>query len=392
MSKITFLACVCCLSLHLSAQSLVGKKIPAFDQLVWVQQPQSLKAFHPRFVVVEFWATWCSPCLANLQHLNELSSGLSQKQVAFLSVTDEHPDKITRFLQKRKINGWVACDTAKAIFQLLNIQSLPRTLIINDKGIICFDGRPEELSEEKILGAIPSLTITTPSNNCAKTGSWGPGIDPAFTVHFSMEQGLFPHQQTIRKSIGISGSGYRFNKHFSGVTLLNHSLPEMVAFCLDLQSFRRVINISTIPDSVRWDFIFSKNKQIPPEKMLEQIITVASETFNVSIQDSLVKMNIKMPYLDGTNTILNEKDIDFSAPETKTYRSLAEIYGMIETRGDMIVFSTSVDSAMYLDVFDIFNSYHNLTADELQQWLLTKGIRFEEEQKTLSLKFISDTQ
>ncbi len=377
-------------SMNVTSQSLVGKKTPSLNELVWVQQPQSLVSFRPKFIVIECWATWCSPCLANIHHLNELSESLRSKEVAFLSITDEEPSKIERFLQKRKMSGWVACDTSKAFFRSLNVQSLPRTFILNEEGIICFDGRPEDLSAEKILSANPFIQLDIPSATCPKTGSWGPGVDPAFTAHFGVEHGLFPHQQTIRKSIGINGRGYTFKEHFSGITLLNQSLSDVIAFCNDFQSSKRVLNISTVNDTLKWDLIFSENKHIPSEKMMEQIIQVASETFTVKILDTAVNRSIKVPFYVTKDALLNEKDIDFSAPETQTYKSLTEIYSMIETRGNVIVNSSAFDSALYLDVFDIFYAYPTITAQELEQWLLAKGIRFQEEQRLVQLKCISD--
>lgn len=390
MSKNTLLLWLLVFSMNLTAQSLVGKKMPSLDMLAWVQQPQPLLSFHPKFIVIECWATWCSPCLANLPHLNELSASLNKEQVAFLSITDEEPSKIERFLQKRKMNGWVACDTSKALFQSLNIQSLPRTFILNDKGIICFDGRPEDLTAEKILSANPFVETPTPSANCPKSGSWGPGIDPAFTAHFSLDQGLFPHQQTIRKSIGINGSGYAFKEHLSGITLLNQSLSEVIAFCNDFQSSKRVLNGSTVNDSLKWDVIFSENKHIPSEKMMAQIIQITLETFNVKIHDTAVNMSIKVPYYIKKEALLNEKDIDFSAPETHTYKSLTEIYGRMETHGNVIVNTLASDSEWYIDVFDIMHSYYNISAQKLQEWLLTRGIRFKEQQQLIQLKYISD--
>ena len=89
MSKHLFLFGFLWISMNLHAQSLVGQKVPDFQHLQWIQQPQSLTSFNPQFVVIEFWATWCSPCLANLKHLNELSTQLESKQVACVSITDE---------------------------------------------------------------------------------------------------------------------------------------------------------------------------------------------------------------------------------------------------------------------------------------------------------------
>src|SRR4051794_18336148 len=64
-----------------------------------------------KIVVVEFWATWCAPCIASIPHLNELAERFKDKEVVFISLTDEPRTTVEPFLKRKPIKGWVALDT-----------------------------------------------------------------------------------------------------------------------------------------------------------------------------------------------------------------------------------------------------------------------------------------
>ena len=61
-----------------------------------------LADFENKLVLINFWATWCVPCVAELPSLNELYKKYKDNdQVSFLFLTDESIGKIERFINKR---------------------------------------------------------------------------------------------------------------------------------------------------------------------------------------------------------------------------------------------------------------------------------------------------
>ncbi|HEY7544991.1 MAG TPA: TlpA disulfide reductase family protein, partial [Blastocatellia bacterium] len=52
-------------------------------------------------VVLEFWATWCAPCIAAMPHLNELADKFKDKPVRFISITYENESIVAPFLKRR---------------------------------------------------------------------------------------------------------------------------------------------------------------------------------------------------------------------------------------------------------------------------------------------------
>ena len=102
---------------------------PAGTQASW----DSLKG---NAVVLEFWATWCSGCVAQIPHLNELTAKFKDKAVRFISVTDEDRDVVAAFLTKRPIAGWVGLDARSATFRSYGIEGRPQTALIDATGVL----------------------------------------------------------------------------------------------------------------------------------------------------------------------------------------------------------------------------------------------------------------
>lgn len=85
-------------------------------------------------VIINFWATWCAPCLAELPELNDLYKNYKDK-VDFYFISQEDPEILQKFLKIKKYNLPVFTQVSKAPFPLEN-NALPSTYLINKNGKI----------------------------------------------------------------------------------------------------------------------------------------------------------------------------------------------------------------------------------------------------------------
>ena len=101
-------------------ESLIGQTAPELNIEKYLQAPEgekSLSALKGKVVVLEFWATWCAPCVAEIPHLNQLNEEFRDKQVQFISVTDEGEDIIAPFLKRQEMKSWIGLDTDRSVFE-----------------------------------------------------------------------------------------------------------------------------------------------------------------------------------------------------------------------------------------------------------------------------------
>jgi len=117
-----------------------GTPAPPLDSMVLLQAPSGAKAdwasLKGKVVVLEFWATWCSPCVESLPHLNQLVASLDPKKFQFISIDDESQKTIEVFLTKKKTSGWAGVDTSGSVFAWYGIKSRPTTVIVDWNGKI----------------------------------------------------------------------------------------------------------------------------------------------------------------------------------------------------------------------------------------------------------------
>ncbi len=111
--------------------------------------PLDIAVHQGKVVVLEFWATWCKPCIESIPHLNQLAAQFDQ-DVIFIAVTDEPRATVEPKLDKLNIHSWIACDTDRSVFKNFNVTGLPHTVIIDADGVVAGITSPHHLTSEKL--------------------------------------------------------------------------------------------------------------------------------------------------------------------------------------------------------------------------------------------------
>jgi len=91
--------------------------------------------FRERTLFLNFWATWCAPCVAELPSIERLVKRLEGSSVAFACVSTEPIEKVKAFVAGRSLNVpfYVLVDETPAIFET---RSIPATFMVKDGDII----------------------------------------------------------------------------------------------------------------------------------------------------------------------------------------------------------------------------------------------------------------
>ena len=163
-----------------SAQDLtIGSKAPKLDIEHWVSNGNGkfkpVKEFETgKVYVVEFWATWCGPCVMSMPHLAATQEKYAEKGVQLISVSDEDLETVEGFL-KRQVKNADKDDTENTYGKLTSVYCLttdpdksvnadymeaagqngiPTCFIVGKSGQIEWIGHPMEMDEplEKVVG------------------------------------------------------------------------------------------------------------------------------------------------------------------------------------------------------------------------------------------------
>ena len=90
-----------------------------------------LSSYGGKIVFVNFWATWCKPCIQEMPTIAKAQEALKDENVVFLFPSNESVELIRGFKEKRSFDfDYLQVTNLEA----LNIQALPTTMIFNAKG------------------------------------------------------------------------------------------------------------------------------------------------------------------------------------------------------------------------------------------------------------------
>ncbi len=113
-------------------------------------QPATPKQDTPKSLfLIDFWATWCVPCATVSKYLNYVQKFGSQ-DLYILSLSQENPDAVKRYLEKHTTNLSVAIDFEGESFTKYGVKSLPYGVLLNADGKVLWKGNPAELTMEDI--------------------------------------------------------------------------------------------------------------------------------------------------------------------------------------------------------------------------------------------------
>lgn len=92
----------------------------------------NFESYEGKVVLVNFWATWCPPCIAELPSLVKLHNDFGDK-VAFVFVANDEVGKVSQFLEKKDLQLPVYFETSRTP-EVLVSKSIPATYILSKSG------------------------------------------------------------------------------------------------------------------------------------------------------------------------------------------------------------------------------------------------------------------
>jgi thiol-disulfide isomerase/thioredoxin len=115
--------------------ALVGKPAPDFELDLLDGKKFQLAAHMKKILVLDFWASWCGPCLQVMPQVEKVANEFAKEDVELLAINlQESSDDIRRTLGRLKLNMSVALDRDGLVAEKYGATSIPQTVIIDRDG------------------------------------------------------------------------------------------------------------------------------------------------------------------------------------------------------------------------------------------------------------------
>lgn len=382
------------------SQAEVGTKAPEIHlegSYNCGNQSLQLESLKGKVVVLDFWATWCSPCVAAFPENNRLYAKYKDKDVVFIAITDDPKEKLENFLKKVKVDFCIGRDDDQQEIKNYKITARPSVFIINRDGVIV--SRSNELTEETLLevintnGVAPEQVSSRPE--VISNGGFQGGEDPVFKGMKRMMgkdklcNTELIDQLIIRPSLenetkGSSAS--RMKPDHVGITYSCGSLEEIFVFLRELPSTVWVEN--KIPESCRYDIVYWR-KTDSFEKAAAEIEAGLLSGLSITFDSISSKKNVIIVSLTKPNKqVISPEQMEEGTE--KVYTSIDEFTTRLEelTKQYYIIDPSMKDMLVYNQGME-WKKLHEANASEITEFLKSHGIIIKQGLQTITTYVIN---
>ena len=125
-------------------------QVPDFRVQLLKGDSLAVADFRGKFVVINWWATTCSPCIAEMPGLNELVDKYRDNEsISFLAIAVDTRDDLSRFLERRRFE-YIQALYNESVTEIFG-SALPRNVIINPSGEVVYDQVGGSPTTHKVL-------------------------------------------------------------------------------------------------------------------------------------------------------------------------------------------------------------------------------------------------
>lgn len=114
---------------------LVGHSAPDFT-VSDSQRTLSLHDYKGQVVVLNFWASWCAPCIEEMPSLIQMQHNMRDRVTVLAVATDHDPDMYRKFIRDHNVDLITVNDPAQKSSDTYGTSGWPETYIIDRKGIV----------------------------------------------------------------------------------------------------------------------------------------------------------------------------------------------------------------------------------------------------------------
>lgn len=274
----------------------IGNAAPPLELAKLLQAPPGFSVdwndMRGRVVVLDFWATWCGPCVASLPHWNTLVDTFKGRPVHFIALTDENEELVTSFLKRKPIHSWIGIGALTR--ETYGIRGIPCTVIVNQQGIVVGVTHPALLEAKHITEVLETgkSSLPPPPERRDNTES---GVEPVATSKPLFELSVRPSGPRP-KGRGFNCWGVNaWNTEFTG------EYATVESAILNLFQLRAsLLDVRTKLSDQEYDFVLRAPEMSPAERD-QLLFAMFRTTFGLQLRKDPVERTVYVLKVANTN-------------------------------------------------------------------------------------------
>ncbi len=336
----------------------------------WIFSPKN-NDLHKPLIYIDFWATWCAPCISSIPHTQGLEKKFRDK-VLFVYISNEPEYKIKSFMTNRSLRFYAANDPLEINFKHFNIKQIPTALIINPSGKIIWRGKPGELTNKilkKLLikydqkkGQIKRIKMYQIEKNDITSNNTH-SVNTKFSLNYQKFDYTIPFKRVVKDSQLV----------YQG------DLKKILASLLSLQPYQ----IELKGEMSYWKIIFDKTYMNQPDKAAFIFLKTAGYEWQITEKE----LNIFELKENQTSSWLNAQLYQYAESPDQTLSITDDYFLTVDNASPFQLAQTLSEKTPWLFTYNgnIIQTYDwNIRIDSLDNLLknLVEDLDFTIKKKT----------
>jgi len=164
------------------------------------------------FYIINFWGTWCSPCIPEMAALAKLQD--ANPTIRIIAVADDSPGRLSKYLAKKNTKVWLVSDTAFFLYKALGFTSVGQSAIVNNKHQIIALVKTDSINQHMINDLLKGKKISSNAEIkelAAASGNDLFGVDSTQTESFTIRGYMKGQQSMGRRYLNATYAGRRLS-------------------------------------------------------------------------------------------------------------------------------------------------------------------------------------
>jgi len=159
-----------------AANDLRGRTAPTFVVDRWISPEPDARG---KIAIIDFWATWCGPCIQAIPHMNEIAEQFRGK-VECVGISDESKSAFETGIEKKNLKGSdfryaLALDPKGRMKSAFNVRGIPFVAVMSTDWVVRWQGHPASLTSS----IVAAIIAADPGIASESSNPKSPGTPPA---------------------------------------------------------------------------------------------------------------------------------------------------------------------------------------------------------------------